>query len=133
MRESPARSSRGGSMKPADTLIAYPPLTNGPPRPGALGVTCALIAFAIACGGGGGTAPSAAHGTAAPPAQAAPAGPLPPLDSLQVHSPDPARSGADSSKRISQARASSQSKPEAVEARALLGAELYDGGKSAQA
>ena len=101
--------------------------------PGALGVSSAFIALAMACGGGGGTAQSGAPGTAAPSAQTAPAAPLPPLESLQVNSPDPSRSGADSSQRISQARASSQSKPEAIETRALLGAELYDGGKSAEA
>ena len=54
-------------MKPADTLIAYPPLTNGPPRPSALGVTCALIAFAIACGGGGASTPSSRRSIAPEP------------------------------------------------------------------
>jgi superkiller protein 3 len=84
------------------------------------------MALAIACGGGGGTSRSAADGSA-------PAQPLPPLDSLPAQSPDPAKSGADSDKRIAEARASSKSKPDEIEARALLGATLYDGGKSAEA
>jgi tetratricopeptide (TPR) repeat protein len=118
---------------PSDNPIRCPPRANRHPRPGTLGMTCALVALATACGGDGGTARNAAPGTAASPAEAAPAGKLPPLDSLRVNSPDPTRSGADSDKRISQARASSQGKPEAIEARALLGAELYDGGRSAKA
>jgi tetratricopeptide (TPR) repeat protein len=91
------------------------------------------MVLAIACGGSGGSAPGPADGAAAAPATAAPAAALPALDSLQAHPPDPARSGADSAKRIAQARASSQGQPDAIEARALLGAELYDGGKSAEA
>ncbi len=120
-------------MTPSDESILNSPRPNCRPQSGTLGVTCALMALAVACDGGGGTARSGAEGAAAPPVVAAPAEPLPALDSIQVSSPDPARVGADSDRRISEARASSQSKPEAIEERALLGAELYDAGQGAEA
>jgi len=120
-------------MTPSDTPIPCPPRPSVRPRLGALGVTCAFMALAIACGGGGETPRNASDGTAAPPMTAAPAKLLPPLDSLQVQTPEPAKSAAGSDKRISEARAASQGNPEAIEARALLGAELYDGGQSAEA
>src|SRR6185503_3003612 len=97
--------ARGGPMTPSGTPIPRPPRPSDRPRPRSLGAICAVAALAIACGGGGEPARSAADGSAAPPAQAAPA----------------------------EARAASPGKPDPIEAQAVLGAELYDGGRSADA
>lgn len=134
-------------MMPVAMPMPLPPRLQGPSRTRVLAMTGALVALVIACGGEREPARSAAEAPAAPPtntnndanAVAAPVGKearaeaLPALDSLPLHSPDPARSSAASKQRISEAGATSQAKPDAIEARALLGAELYDGGRSPEA
>src|SRR5262245_27601195 len=122
----------GGPMTPTDRRIPSQARPEDRRRPGSLGAICAFAALALACGAGGTTTRNAAERQPASP-DAAPANPLPVLESLKVPAPDPARPRAGAGRTAGEALGSPQGATQEIDAQALRAADLYDAGKSPEA